>query len=194
MDFVPDGYYDREEDELDGEFDFGDGYIPGQFEGDPIVVSGIKEGKSAPDGPLTTSCSAGDEDDEELIVKTPVKGGKGSLCSSDASMTNSSRQESKDNSTNSPVTFKISNSPQESFDDDDGGIGPSSGNVAKPLTTLAQSRSSGGSCDQGVPRSSGQLKFLERGEDLKVAVVRGNVEHVAKILDGGTTEGRYILA
>lgn len=190
MDFVPAGYYEGKQDELDDEFDFGDSY---NQEDCPLVVSETK--KAAP--PLLDNSyqEAGNEEVDvegfsrsdshlgDACAPSPVKGGKGSLSSNDCS-SDASQSSIRNSSTISPVTFKISNSPHESFEECDDVRPSNGGGVAEPPNKLIQSRSGcGESCDLGTIRSSGQS--LEREEDLKVAVTRGNVKHVARMLDGG---------
>lgn len=201
MDFVPAGYCECEDGE---EFDFGDNYVPGQYEGGPIEV--IEPSKAPQDAPLTQdkpltltragnyqeggkegeakSCSSSDSYLGGTCSPSPVKGGKGSLstdCSSDTSQSSiNSYHGNQNNLSNSPVTFKISNSRQESLEESDD-VG---GGVPEPTSTLM----SGGrkdTCDLGTIRSSGELKALEVEEDMKVAVARGNVEYVTRRLDNG---------
>jgi hypothetical protein len=205
MDFVPAGYSEGEEDQLDDEFDFGDSYTPGQFVQDPIVAPEVKQAASLT---ISHQQEAGNEKEDchsmskakdgRVCSRTPAKGqgaggrGKGSLASSDCYSEVS--QSSSDLCLNhakadSPVTFNISNSPQESLGNSDEDTSPGKRNIPEPSNTLTSSHVRERSCDRGVIKSSGQLKSLEREEDLKVALTRGNVEHVSRMLE----EGGYAL-
>lgn len=199
MAFVPAGYYECPEED---EFDFGDNYIQ-------------EEGPVGPTEPEETALSTQDpslkspDHAEDIVGKgydvgsaspvSPGKGGKGSLSSTEFSLdisessTGSHGNESGNkDSSSSPVTFKISTSRQESVDSVEPSGGVSGREVTESTGTFTRSGGrgescdlGGESCDMGTMLSSGKLKSLELEEDMKVAITRGNVEQVTRILDEG---------
>lgn len=198
MAFVPGGYYDEVEEE--GGFDFGDDF---QYEHNPLEVCGGTAIK--PEQALSSSLEqvivreAGrkeDEVDEERFSGSlPKEGGDGSPsgedCSSDMSSqspnTSCLARKNRSNSRCSPVKFKISSQESEdSVEYSDEATEPS---VFEPLGVLKPSIGRVVPCDRdgGMAReeSKGQLRALEVGEDMKVALGKGNMEQVKRILDEG---------
>ena len=209
MAFVPAGYYEFEEEEVDGEFDFGDGYAAGVVE----VVSSGGGARGSPVASLKQQGSgslleAGNEEDEVkgrgvdlASSSSPLKERKerkGSLSSqfSDASQTSSSSLHGKNNASSSPVKFNISSGNPESEDSvelneevpkvratpkpgsrSDAALKPLGGGRGTPSCAQDKKGEGGG--------MRGRLAGMEMAEDMKVAVTRGNVEQVRKMLDEG---------
>lgn len=198
MAFVPAGYFESEENEE--EFDFGDNYVRGQYAVEVLEPAKLARGTSSTlDKALTTpgkevehegvtSYSHSDNLIEATCPPSPAKVGEGSLSTDSFSdVTQSSYPGGVDGSKktvgNSPVTFNVSNSRRESLEECDD-ASPSEG-VTEPNSALTHSGGRGASNDASATRSSGCLKSLEAEEDFKVAVTRGNVEHITRILDEG---------
>lgn len=189
MSFVPAGYYDSEGE--DG-FDFGDDHNDGQYDDFPTVVpqetgpasQGAQIGAGDPDSGSGTreNCSA-----ESAPHHAPVKGGKGSLFSAD-SFSDTSQDSSdpcpgnpcQDEESKSPVKFDVSGGQFEQSRLDSGR------EEYPPLHSLQKSVSHPPpSSGLDRARSKGRAKQLEALEDMKVALSRGNLEQVERLLDEG---------
>ena len=212
MAFVPAGYYEAEYQEED-EFDFGDGIIQGQFEGAPIEVSPAVTARAA--SPLDKELRGFSlQQDGQLMTSpvSPVKGGKGSLsdCSLDLSVESSCsgsgnehpRQANEGGSSIecSPIKFRISNSQCESENSlelsdnhslSNAGSSVNSGGVKEAELLGGRGLGGGGALeplgesDGGSAKSRGWLESLEAEEAMKLAVTKGNVDKVTKMLDKG---------
>ena len=204
MDFVPAGYYEQEDEE---EFDFGDSSAEVPYQDTPAgieVCSSAKLAHGTSAGQLELEAEKEEAEDagqfEDACTSSPTPSGHGGegVSSSDfpsvSPISSVSWNGGHDpNRTHSPVTFNISTSRQESEESmlSCGGTA-AAGDVSKPGGAFERARGGavdddddGGrdvSCD---PAMSRQLKALEVGEDMKVAVSRGNVELVSKMLDQG---------
>ena len=201
MAFVPAGYYDSEEE--DG-FDFGGNNNDGQFDDYPVVVSqgagpvsheaqiGARDPDLKENGNGTgESCSV-----ESVSHHAPVKGGKGSLFSADSFSDTS--QDSNDpyhgnlsqsEENKSPVRFDVSGGQFElnRLCEDE-----SSPKECPPLYSLRKSvNNPPPSSGPDRTRSKGQAKQLESLEDMKVALSRGNLEQVERLLDDGMFVSMY---
>ncbi len=192
MSFVPAGYYDNEEEGNDG-FCFGDEYNDDQLEDSPVVVSkSLKETSiTSPRPSEEPSLEAGYEEGK-VSTNGPVKGGKGSLFSAD-SFSDTSLESStpyhgnhSQGEENQPVKFNISGEHLEFDKAAENLCEDPTGKEYKAFNSLRKSVS-GPSASSGLDRarSRGQLKQLEALEDMKVALSRGNVEQVERLLNEG---------
>ena len=186
MAFVPAGYYDHRE-EGDDDFDFGDGYEQGQYE---VTVIKASDGGSAAslkreDGLGTVEPG---EEDEASVPSPEVDGEESFSGSLDASPDSKSPLHvnvNKNNSASSPVRFNLFSSPPESVESLEFGESVV-GTMSEPLGSVTmESRRCEISCDRDEEETRGRLSELEMAENMKIALRRGNVEEVARLLDEG---------
>lgn len=201
MSFVPAGYYDSEED--DG-FYFGDEFDGGQF--DDIPSEATKPTNGASSAPLKPSNHFQKTDFENSQVSSnqerlnggishqaPVKGGSESLLSSNSFSSGISQESSVPRHSNNPqeeagtVNFAISaeqldsSSPEKSKSYKD-----PIGHQHAPFSSFGKAVNGLSSSSQDRTSSKKQVKQLEALEDMRVALSRGNIEQVKKLLDEGT--------
>ena len=189
MSFKPAGYCDNTDDSDDG-FYFGDNYEHGGGDSN----GQYDDRDDANENPIKESLVK-DEDAEKRYCSPPSSVVSRNRPGDEAILTSNDHSHQSQqlgtalhfiNHNNSPVTFKIADDSQD-FDDYDDFLANDPVVINKGTDSFSRKSDSGSRRSGGGDRvkMKSQMKNLEVEEDMKIAVMRGNIEEVARLLDQG---------